>query len=133
MRHPQRFYTPISQDVAFWIDTPYTWDMTLPTPKEPKDIKAWMERVEGQVSGDPTIKWDSYAVWAGNKLPQYLWSEWKDQLKPAGYTWQKFTKILSHRTDNVLLWYRGLKSWPELVKTFDELINGPIGKGIAKG
>lgn len=105
--------------------------MKLKVPKEPKDILARMKTVRKQM-GDPTVDWDSFSVWHANQLPQYLWHEWKDVLKPRGFTWQKFLKLLRHRTDAVLLWYKGAYTWEQLVKETIKLIDGPLGQEIAK-
>lgn len=104
--------------------------MKITTPPEPKEVKAWMQELKNTTFSDPTIDWDSYVVWAGNQLPKYLWSQWKDELKPLGFTWQKFLKLLRLRTDNMLLWYRGVMPWPRLVGTITELIEGPLGKEL---
>ena len=106
--------------------------MKLPVPKEPTEVKDWIRKIEGMTDKSGRINWDSLNVWYGNKLPQYLWHEWKDTLKPHGFTWQKFLKLLRHRTDAVLLWYKGAYSWEEFVKETTKLIEGPLGTEIAK-
>lgn len=106
--------------------------MILFIPKEPKHVKDWIRAVENGTKGSPDIKWDSFNVWYGNQLPKYLWSEWKDILKPRGFTWQKFLKLLRQRTDAVLMWHKGLCTWGEFIKETINLIEGPLGQDIAK-
>ena len=106
--------------------------MKLPTPKEPTHVKDYIKSVEGALVKTPGVNWDSLNVWYGNKLPQYLWNEWKDELKPRGLTWQKFLKLLRQRTDAVLLWYKGAYTWERFIKETINLIEGPLGQEIAK-
>lgn len=80
----------------------------------------------------PGVKWDSLDVWYGNQLPKYLWGEWKGILKPRGFTWQKFLRLLKHRTDAILLWYKGIYPWERFIQETINLIEGPLGKEIAK-
>ena len=80
----------------------------------------------------PGVKWENLNVWYGNQLPKYLWNEWKDALKPRGFTWQKFLRLLKHRTDAVLLWYKGAYTWEQFIEETVKLIDGPLGQEIAK-
>jgi tetratricopeptide (TPR) repeat protein len=105
--------------------------MLLPVPPEPRDIKKWMRSLKESQFGDPTINWDSYVVWAGNKLPKYLWQSWKSNLKPAGFTWQKFMRVLRHRTDVGVMWFKGAMPWEEFVAKVTALIQGPIGRSLS--
>lgn len=106
--------------------------MKLKIPKEPKEVKEWIRTVESHNQKDLKIDWDSLNVWYGNKLPQYLWDEWKDDLKPEGFTWQNFLKLLKHRTDQFQLWYGGRLKWPDLIKEISEILNGQYAKEITK-
>ena len=107
--------------------------MNLNVPKEPKDIKESIQKIESVTgSGSNPINWDSFNVWYGNKLPKHLWDEWKDELKPAGFTWQKFLKLLGRRTDAVLLWYKGAYTWEQFIRETVELIKGPLGEEMAR-
>lgn len=106
--------------------------MKLNTPKEPQHVKEWIRSVEKMNSKDPKVNWENLNVWYGNQLPKYLWEEWKDELKPAGFTWQKLLRLLKHRTDAVLLWYKGAYTWEQFVEKVVELIEGPMGQEIAK-
>ncbi len=107
-------------------------DIKLETPKEPHDVKKFMMSLEATGFNGPDIKWDPLIVWYGNKLPKYLWDQWKDRLKPAGFTWQKFMRLLHYRTDISVLWYRGLLPWDKFVEKVKELIKGPIGQGLVE-
>ena len=44
------------------------------------------------------IDWDSLAVWAGNRIPSYLWKKWKFELSGRGFTWPQFLKPISYLT-----------------------------------
>jgi len=65
-------------------------------------------------------------------MPKYLWDEWKGELKPRGFTWQKFLKLLSQRTDAILLWHKGAYTWERFIEETINLIEGPLGQEIAK-
>ena len=110
----------------------YTWGMKIHLPKEPTEVKNWIRSIEQMSSKTPVAKWENLNVWYGNQLPKYLWSEWKGVLKPQGFTWQKFLKLLRQRTDAVLLWYKGDYTWEQFVKETIKLIDGPLGRDIAK-
>ena len=94
-------------------------------------MKDWIRSIEQMSSKDPNVKWENLNVWYGLQLPKYLWAEWKDNLKSEGFTWQKFLRLLKHRTDAVLLWYKGAYTWEQLVEKIVELIEGPMGQEIA--
>lgn len=106
--------------------------MKLHMPKEPKHVKDWIELVSQNTLKTPGINWDSLNVWYGNKLPQYLWDEWKSELKPRGLTWQKFLKLLRQRTDAILMWHKSLCTWDHFIEETIELIDGPLGQDIVK-
>ncbi len=106
--------------------------MKLFTPKEPQHVKDWIRSIEKMTTKDTSIKWENLNVWYGNQLPKYLWEAWKDELKPVGFTWQKFLRILKHRTDVVLLWYKEVYTWEQFIKETVKLIEGPLGEEIVK-
>lgn len=106
--------------------------MNLHTPKEPQHVKDWIHSIEQMSSKDPAVKWEKLNVWYGLELPKYLWAEWKGELKPMGFTWQKFLRLLKHRTDAVLLWYKGAYTWERFIEETVKLIDGPLGEEIAK-
>lgn len=106
--------------------------MELHIPKEPAEVKAWILKIEKMNSSSPDIHWDTLNVWYGNRLPKYLWDQWKDTLKPSGFTWQSFLKLLSRRTDAVLMWYKGAYTWDQFIDETIKLIQGPLGKDLAK-
>ncbi len=106
--------------------------MKLQVPEEPRDILAYIRSVNEQMSVGSEINWDSFSVWAANKLPQYLWNEWKEELKPQGFTWQKFSRLLRMRTDKMVGWLKGLNKWDGLAKDIIDLIESPLGEDIAK-
>ncbi len=92
-----------------------------------------MKSLKETYLSDPSIDGgDSFVVWYGNKLPKSLWDAWKDDLKPIGFTWQKFMRLLRYRTDVGVMWYKGFLRWEEYVKKVVELVDGPIGQGLAE-
>jgi hypothetical protein len=106
--------------------------MELFIPKEPEHVKERIKSMSKVYVKTPGVKWDSLDVWYGNQLPKYLWGEWKGVLKPRGFTWQKFLRLLKHRTDAILLWHKGLYTWEQFAQDTINLIEGPLGKEIAK-
>lgn len=106
--------------------------MSLHTPKEPQHVKEWIKSLEEISPKTPGVRWDSLNVWYGNQLPKYLWDEWKNELKPRGFTWQKFLKLLCNRTDSILMWYKGLHPWEQFIRDTVVLIEGPLGDEIAR-
>jgi len=109
--------------------------VNLLIPTEPKELKTWMKSLKETTfinNTNPNIDWDSFVIWSGNQLPKYLWKEWKDQLKPQGFTWQKILKLLRYRTDRILLWFKGGLLWEDLIKEIINLIEGPTGQDIRK-
>lgn len=97
--------------------------MELPIPPEPEEIKEFIKKQRGKLSSEPDINHDSLAVWYLNKLPSYLWRYWKTYLEDAGYTWQKFVKVMKYATDDIIDWalYDNL-GWEELVKRLTRLL-----------
>ncbi|MEK7208081.1 MAG: hypothetical protein AAB699_00855 [Patescibacteria group bacterium] len=106
--------------------------MSLHIPKEPQEVKAWIAHLESLSGPSTDIKWENLNVWYGNKLPQYLWHEWKNELKPQGFTWQKFSRLLRMRTDKMVGWFKGLNSWQTLAEDIRDLLESPLGQDIAK-
>ncbi len=106
--------------------------MKLHIPKESQQIKEWIKSVESLSPKTPGVKWDSLNVWYGNQLPKYLWEEWKKDLKVLGFTWQKFLKLLGHRKDLPLLWFKGVYTWEQFIKETINLIEGPMGQELRK-
>jgi len=97
--------------------------MDLPIIEEPKDIKSFIKSVRAGLGGSPDIDWDSLAVWSFNKLPKYLWENWKNELKKNGITWQKFLTILRFHTSDIVDWalYDKL-TWKELIERISSTI-----------
>ena len=106
-------------------------NLKLSTPKEPIDIKKQIGLFHQKNQGS-SIDWASLNVWFGNQLPKYLWKEWQNELKTAGFSWQKFLKLLKYRTDKIILWSQDQMEWKELVKDIKKLINSPLGENIKK-
>ena len=93
-------------------------------PKEPKEVKEWMKKIEEQMDAltIPKRKRDALVVWYGNKLPQYLWNSWKRELRVKGFTWQKFLTMMKFYEEDVISWYRGQLSWENLSKKIIKLL-----------
>jgi hypothetical protein len=104
--------------------------LALDIPPESKDLRDEVIRVSNSLSGSD-LDWDPLAIWFGNKIPKYLWTHWKSELKPAGFTWQKFLRLLRYRTDGAVLWFHGELPWEDFSQQTIDLINGPLGKKIA--
>jgi hypothetical protein len=97
--------------------------MGLTIPKEPTEIKEFIKDVRTRLGSSTNIDWDSLAVWSFNKLPGYLWSHWREDLKEKGITWQIFLRILKLRTLDIIEWgLRNSISWNELVKRLEATI-----------
>ena len=105
--------------------------MNLSIPKEPNELKQWMQEMRSNYMAGLGTGGDRSVVWFGNKLPQYLWDAWKKTLKPQGFTWPKFMRLLCHRTDISVLWSKGLLPWDEFVRKVVTLIEGPLGTELA--
>ena len=106
--------------------------MKLRIPKESPHLKEWIKSVEKLSPKTPGVKWESLNVWYGNQIPKYLWGEWKDELKETGFTWQKFLKLLGHRKDLPLLWFKGNYTWEQFINEVNKLIEGPMCQEISK-
>ncbi len=99
-------------------------------PPESAELKKEVKHLRDSMAG-PGVNWDPLAVWYGNKIPKYLWGYWKDELKPQGFTWQKFLKLLRHRTDGAVMWFHGSLPWNDFVRQIIELVEGPLGETIS--
>lgn len=104
--------------------------MGLSTPEEPKDVKEFIKAVRTWLGGgNPDVDYDSLSVWSFNRLPKYLWEFWEEDLKKRGITWQKFLRILSLHTIDIVEWalYDRL-GWVELVKRIETTIETYSGR-----
>ncbi len=106
-------------------------EIGLKIPPESQELRAEVKRLRDLMAG-PGVKWDPLAVWYGNKIPKYLWGQWKDELKQRGFTWQTFLKLLRYRTDGAVLWFLGKQDWETFVRQTIELIKGPLGERVSK-
>jgi hypothetical protein len=86
------------------------------TPPEPNEIKRAIEALMDGMTNE-TWDWQSLAVWYGNKLPQYLWTEqnWKSELSKIGWRWQSFLSLLSKHTLSIIHWVTNEISWSDLL------------------
>jgi len=104
----------------------------LKIPKESYEIKNFILAVRSQLDKNTMINWDSMAVWAGNRIPQYLWSAWRNELTKRGFTWQKFLRLMKYRTEDAILWAHDRISWMEFVEKIIESIDGPLGQALVE-
>lgn len=104
----------------------------LKIPEGSKEVKKFIQAVRSQLGESDTINWDSLAVWAGNRIPQYLWSKWRTELKKRGFTWQKFLRLMKYRTDDAILWTYNRISWTDFVEKVIKSIEGPLGTALAE-
>ncbi len=89
----------------------------LDMPPEPEEIKSLIRDVRAGLSPNRDVKLDSIAVWSFNKLPRYLWSYWKDELKKGGLSWQEFLTILKLHTKDIIDWaLKNRLTWDEFVE-----------------
>lgn len=102
----------------------------LEIPPEPEEIRQSILALRSRLGPNRGIDWDSLAVWGGNRLQQYLWTKWRMELRPKGFTWQKFLKLMKYRTGDAILWANGRISWEKFVKGVLESIRGPLGKAL---
>lgn len=104
----------------------------LKIPEESREIKKFIIAVRSQLGENTTINWDSMAVWAGNRIPQYLWKSWRNELSRKGFTWQKFLRLMKYRTDDAILWAYDRISWTEFVESVIKSIEGPLGRALVE-
>lgn len=106
----------------------------LSTPPEPIQIKKQILEVKASLGEGGGIDWDSLAVWYGNRIPRYLWSEcgWKSVLSGVGFTWQRFLKLMKYHTTDMVLWVGGGISWEEFMQKLRESVEGPLGQMVRK-
>lgn len=104
--------------------------MNIKIPAEPDEVKKKILDLRETLDSDERIDWDSLSVWYGNRIPQYLWNSWKDELREKGYSWQKFLRLMKYRTDDAILWARGSISWEDFANRVIESVEGDIGRII---
>jgi hypothetical protein len=105
-------------------------NVDLKIPPEPIEVKNFILAVQSRLGKNNTVNWDSTAVWAGNKVPQYLWSYWRNELTKKGFTWQKFLMLMKYRTDDAILWANNRITWGEFANKILGAIEGPFGKAL---
>lgn len=105
----------------------------LSIPSEPKDILKSILALRSDLGSSRGINWDSLAVWAGNRLQQYLWNNWNRGLRKKGFTWQSFLRLMKYRTDDAILWAYSRISWEDFMTKVIESIKGVLGKAIVEG
>ncbi len=97
-------------------------------PPEPDALKKQFEIQKKEFS----LKFDSLALWFGNKLPSYLWKEggWSNNLKEEGYNWQGFLKVLSLHKKELIRWSAGSITWKEFLTQLQDTITDPLIKKL---
>ena len=106
--------------------------MVLPVPEEPPELKEFVCEVRDRLGPSTYADWDALAVWAGNKVPSYLWSRWKPILENEGFTWQRFLKLMKYKTYDAIRWMNGEISWAEYVREIIDMLKGPIADLIRR-
>ncbi len=86
----------------------------LVTPPEPVEIRTAL-RVLLETQGP-----SKYIVFAGNKLPKYLWDNWSKDLKKMGLKWQDLLQSLSRHAGEALDWIAGRKRWEDFARLLAE-------------
>lgn len=94
---------------------------------EPIEIKKDIQSLISSMRDD-TWDYQSLGVWAANKIPQYLWTEldWKSSLKEDGWTWQRFLKMMSHHTNDLIRWVSDRMTWNDVIRTLQEDMQNPV-------
>ena len=100
----------------------------IEVPPEPEDIKKYILNVRSHLGNEVGIDWDSLAVWAGNRIPSYLWKKWKFELSRRGFTWPQFIKLISYLTRDMILWMNGTQPWETFIQKAIEDLDGPMGE-----
>jgi len=110
--------------------------MGLSVPKEPVELKELIRVVRARMGREGSrsdIDYDSLAVWSFNRLPKYLWDQWKNELKGRGITWQKFLRILKLHTLDMIEWaLRDTLTWLELVRRIESSVTNYSSKGAGE-
>jgi hypothetical protein len=98
--------------------------MGVNIPPEPVEIKNAMKELMEKMTGE-SWDWQSLAVWAANKLPQYLWTTqgWKRNLSNKGWRWQSFLSLLSKHTHEIIRWATDEISWEDLINVIETDLN----------
>lgn len=97
--------------------------MALRKLPEPNDIKQFIRQVRESLDEGENLEYDSQAVWSLNKLPKYLWSGWKHELKRKGVNWQMFLRILKFHTIDAIEWaLRDTLSWEEFLNRISKSV-----------
>lgn len=117
------------RDIPVYGYTRHGDEMSLLRRDEPVELKNDIQELIGRMK-EETWDYQSLGVWAANKVPQYLWTklDWKSALKKEGWTWQKFLKMISYHTNDLIRWVSNETSWDELVDLFLSDISNPTLK-----
>jgi hypothetical protein len=107
-------------------------DENLKIFKEPMTLKNALSALRLELEKKTSIDWDSTTVWAGNKLQQYIWENWKKDLMDQGFSWPKFLKLMRFNTDYAILWLYDKVSWEDFLNKIKASIEGPLGKAITE-
>ena len=113
-------------------------DRRLDVPREAEHLKnlllsMWVEI--GQIRLGKTGEGpESPEVWsAGDKVAEHIWEAWNGDLTGRGFTQRKFTHVMKHKTDDLLLWSCNRISWDQLIDRIIDSIDGPTGQEAIQG
>ncbi len=85
---------------------------------EPRELKHMIKELS-KVLGEGRS--GSRGALVYNKLPQYIWSVWGDDLKKQGITWREFLSIISRNSDLIAEWAVSERiSWDGLLGKLEE-------------
>ena len=71
--------------------------------------------------------------WASNKKPALIWRELGRGLKPKGYSWPIYLKLLGMRRDLIVLHENGDLSLALLLMEISKAARSPIGDYLLTG
>jgi len=103
-------------------------DVELIIPDEPKVVKNLLSVFLSQEKDKQKINWSSTYIWSGNKLPQYLWSKWRNDLNKKGFSWHIFLRLMKSRNYEAILWANEKISWDEYILEIIDSVYGPLGQ-----
>ncbi|MEM4499092.1 MAG: hypothetical protein QXH57_03150 [Sulfolobales archaeon] len=96
--------------------------MKLKHVEEPVWIKEMVKSLSKFLTAEES-KSRSRGVLIYNKLPQYLWGAWSDDLKKLNISWQDFLKILSKNSELIINWaVNETIRWDELISKLEEIL-----------
>jgi hypothetical protein len=99
--------------------------LPLPMPKEPLVVKEHLKR-DLETNHRMTIATIKQGTW----IAGFLWTEceWRDILKPRGFSWQMFMRAVRDNYPSFVKWIQGEKTWGECIRDLINIIEGRMLK-----